>query len=238
MARHMTSKQTRRERDAALKRVQRFTRTHGELVDHLREQLRFLRRSADAYDAGDEAEAKRLAAVLRSLLMDRGKEHALLTQLQVLPLLKFMDTALHDGLQAEVSSALVIVEHSQLPATGRYVPPLDDLSPPRKNAPKAFNLWWHQDVAQTNSGERFSREDLVLAAAQSEGGVHVDPHRHRIYQSLVVENGLGWFLSTNQESVALSGDALLGNVRQIAFEAERTLAEQLPVILPEAMAEF
>jgi hypothetical protein len=234
----MTGKQTRRERNAALNRVQRFARTHGELVGHLREQLRFLRRSADAYDAGDEAEAKRLAAVLRSLLLDRGKEHALLTQLQVLPLLEFMDTALRDGLQAGTSSALVIAESSGPLPTGHYVPPLGDLSPPRKNSPKAFNLWWHQDVAQTNSGERFSREDLVLAAAQSEGGVHVDPHRHRIYQSLVVENGLGWFLFGNQESIALSGDALLGNVRQIAFEAERTLVEQLPVILPEAIAEF
>ncbi len=234
----MTGKQARRERTAALTRMRRFARTHEELVGHLREQLRFLRRSADAYDGGDEAEAKRLAAILRSLLLDRGREHALLTQLQVLPLLEFIDTALRGGLHSETSSALVIVEASGPPSRGRYVPPLGDLSPLRKNPSKAFNLWWHQDVAQTSNGERFSREDLCLAAAQSEGGVHVDPHRHRIYQSLVVENGLGWFVATNLESIAVGGDALLGNVREIAFEAEQTLAGQLPVLLPESIAEF
>nr|MBF6606729.1 hypothetical protein [Chloroflexota bacterium] len=202
----MTGKQAQRERRAALTRVQRFARTREELVDLLREQLRFLRRSAAAYDTGDEAEAKRLAAVLRTLLVDRGKEHALLTQLQILPLVGFMDTALRGGPLVNVSSALVIMEYAQPPAAGRYLPPLDDLSPPRQNPPRAFNQWWHADVAQTRSSERFTREDLILAAAQSEGGVHVDPHRDRIYQSLVVENGLGWYISADGDAYSAESD--------------------------------
>ncbi len=209
-----------------------------ELVGHLREQLRFLRNSAEAYDQGFEAEAKRLAGVLRTLLVDRGKQRALLTQLKVLALLDFMDTADSGASASLMSSALVLVESSQQPTAARYLAPLDDLSPPRMNAPKKFNPWWREHVAQTTTGERFSREDLILAAAQSEGGVHVDPHRHRIYQSLVAENGLGWFVSSDAGTVPVAGDALLCNVRQIAFEADRTLAEQLPAVLPELSAGF
>jgi hypothetical protein len=42
--------------------------TRDEPVSHLREQLEFLRRSAEAYDDGAEGEAKRLATVIRVLV--------------------------------------------------------------------------------------------------------------------------------------------------------------------------
>ena len=44
--------------------------TDPELMEHLHEQMGFLRRSAEHYDAGDFSEAKRLATTLRVLLHD------------------------------------------------------------------------------------------------------------------------------------------------------------------------
>jgi len=62
-----------------------------DLVVHLREQLQFLEASAYSYDAGFEAEAKRLAVGLRILLHDAPKAHSLLSALGIKQSLKFHD---------------------------------------------------------------------------------------------------------------------------------------------------
>ena len=67
--------------------------TDPELMEHLNEQMGFLRRSAEHYDGGDFSEAKRLATTLRVLLHDSEKSKSLLTQLSVKDKLRFVDTA-------------------------------------------------------------------------------------------------------------------------------------------------
>ncbi len=52
----------------------RHRQTDPELMQHLYEQMGFLRRSAEGYDAGDFSEAKRLATTLRLLLHDTHTE--------------------------------------------------------------------------------------------------------------------------------------------------------------------
>lgn len=53
------------------------------LVEHLREQMRFIESSAAAYDNGFEGEGKRLATVLRVLMHDTSGSHSVLGQLGV-----------------------------------------------------------------------------------------------------------------------------------------------------------
>src|SRR3954453_8408028 len=71
----------------------KHTQSKDELVQHLDEQLGFLRSSAQAYDAGDTAEAKRLAVAVRILLHDTNSSHSLLGLLGVKDSLRFVDTA-------------------------------------------------------------------------------------------------------------------------------------------------
>jgi hypothetical protein len=62
-------------------------------MQHLHEQMTFLRGSAESYDAGDFSEAKRLATTLRLLLHDTKKSRSLLTHLGLKNKLRFVDTA-------------------------------------------------------------------------------------------------------------------------------------------------
>lgn len=97
--------------------------------------------------------------------------------------------------------------------------------------PESFGTWWTTGVAQTHKGVPFSRQDLVLAAAQKEGGVHVDRRRARACQLLVVENGLGWFKLSPPPVTPVGGNPLLASVRQITYEVEVTLHDQLPQLI-------
>lgn len=68
--------------------------TDKRLVDHLREQLRFIEASAASYDNGFEGEARRLANVLRLLLHDTRASRSLLGQLGVKEELQYVDTTI------------------------------------------------------------------------------------------------------------------------------------------------
>ncbi len=244
----MPGKQANRERRAAIERSRRIARTDAELVEHLRRQMRFLVRSAEAYDQGDEAEAQRLAVVVRALVHDTRASKSLFGQLWLMGLLEFVDTAraVHPG-NIITTSGLVHVQFSTNPPSGRYVAGLRDLPPDTLGHRAPFNLWWHRGITKPRNGIEYSRADMVLALANREGGAHVDPLRDPIYQALVVENGLGWRHTADGDSVGLiwsqvedgepgeqmKGDPLLAAVRQVAYEVSETVSGQLSAILPD-----
>jgi hypothetical protein len=51
----------------------RYKKTRDDLIAHLRSQMRFLARSAEAFDSGFEEEAQRLATIIRVLVMTRTR---------------------------------------------------------------------------------------------------------------------------------------------------------------------
>ncbi len=244
----MPGKEANRRRRAAIERSRRVARTHVELVEHLRRQIRFLVRSAEAYDQGDEAESQRLAVVMRTLLHDAHASLSLFGQLQLFGLLEFVDTAraVNPG-NSFPTSGLVQVQFSTNPPSGRYVAGLGNVPSDRAGHRTAFNLWWTRGVTKPRNGVEYSRADLVLAVANREGGAHVDPLRDPIYQALVIENGLGWRHTVGADGVALiwsqvedavsgqpmEGDPLLAAVRQVAHELTETVSGQLAAILPD-----
>src|SRR4051794_39690166 len=71
----------------------RAKRDDAELRRKLAEQLDFLRRSVDLFDAGHESEAIRLAVPIRVLVHDTGKSTSLLQLLGVKDTQRFHDTA-------------------------------------------------------------------------------------------------------------------------------------------------
>jgi len=242
------SKQANRERKAAIERSRRIARTDAELVEHLRSQIRFLARSAEAYDQGDEAEAQRLAVVVRTLLHDTRVSPSLFGQLRLIGLLEFVDTArVVDPGNIMATSGLVQVQFSTNPPSGRYVAGLGNLPPDRLGQRSAFSVWWNRGITKPRNGMEYSRASMVLAVANREGGAHVDPLRDPIYQALVVENGLGWRHTADADHVGLiwsqvdddvsgepmKGDPLLAAVRQVAYEVIETVSGQLSAILPD-----
>ena len=112
-----------------------YAQTHDELVEHLRSQVRFLERSAAAFDAGDEDEASRLATSIRVLVHDppKGRPASLLAQLGVKDDLRYVDTSLahaglrpgHPGWDAGLASMQITTPLGPGDPGGRYVPLLD-----------------------------------------------------------------------------------------------------------------
>lgn len=188
-----------------------------ELEELFAEQIQFLEASAMAFDQGFEGEAKRLAVTVRVLLHDTDRSHALLGQINKKPAL-FWDTALpneagnqtpHGGL---VFAAIGGRE-------SKYVAMLDDV-PQNRQIP--FDEWWNAKVFSDDRHETLSRRDLILIAANQDGGAHVDPALDEIYARLSKDNSMGGFVVDVNGTKPLPGPERAA-IRQVAHELLKTL---------------
>lgn len=192
--------------------------TEAQLVMHAREQLGFLQRSGDFFDAGYRSEAKRIAVSVANLVHDRGRIQSLLTLLGRKSGLKFMDTA------NEIIPGTVIQEHrlcgmriyQQGKGSGFY-PFLD--SPISRVRWRDFDDWWNAEIVTDNQGHSLSRADLVLSFRDSDGGAHIDAKLRKPYHALSRDNSIGLrFGNSDFEGPAEYGPEY-ASVRQIGFEA-------------------
>lgn len=201
-------------------------RSREELLQLLAEHEAFLERSAQAFDDGYEAEAKRLAVVLRVLLHDTQVSHSLLKQLRVKDRLAFLDTAepIHPG-NLMPTPGLVMMQMTTTAdgAEGRYVAPLG-MSRPSGSKQVSFAGWWMNPVMKVDGV--WSRRDLVLALANTEGGAHVDPELDERYEQLAKKNGFGWVAASPAGERPFVGNAVAVATRQIAYEVVETLTRQ------------
>jgi hypothetical protein len=223
--------------------------SHAELEGHLTEQVMFMRRSARDFDAGDESEAKRLALHIRTLVHDRGGSKSLLGQLQVKDSIRYEDTTLR---RVELPPGFTdlppgsIVIHSGITMTQMklggpdagvaFAAPLDDIAPERVGPPVEFAQWWEPVILTDTLGNPFSREALVLALANKDGGAHVDPSLSAGYAALVKANSLGRMGAGPGEELRPLLNIALATVRQIAHELLRTLERELPALAGELSA--
>jgi hypothetical protein len=145
----------------------------------LDEQLHFLESSADSFDKGKEAEAKRIAVTVRTLVHNTRNSHSLLRQLEMHGG-KFLTTSFdydpnnlipHSGLVGEALTA----------QSAKYIALLDDV-PFRKLV--SLEDWWNEIVFTDEASQKLTRRDLVLIAANQDGGTHVDPSINETYYRL------------------------------------------------------
>src|SRR5215213_9256029 len=101
------------------------------LLSYLREQVRFLRSSAKAYDDGDEAEERRLATAIRVLVHDTGQSHSLLGQLGLKERLHWTDTRLRLPRDAGHILHTGLCLASMRDGDSRFTPVFHRLSPER-----------------------------------------------------------------------------------------------------------
>ncbi len=136
---------------------------------HLARQLDFLRASAAAYDAGYRDEAYRIAVVLRVLIHQTRTSTSLLRHLgaESVPLLSTTEPAsptaiFYDGL------SLIAVQGGSGDVT--VGPALDQAH--TRGFVAALD-WWTEELFVLNT-TRLSRKNIVLSAANQDGGAHVD----------------------------------------------------------------
>ncbi|MBA2670092.1 MAG: SEC-C domain-containing protein [Gemmatimonadetes bacterium] len=192
--------------------------SRSDLEAHLEEQLGFLDRSAEAFDAGFHSEAKRMATAIRVLVHDTGRSRSLLAQLGGKGTL-FCDTSI----APEPGNLL---PHASLagisfgPAGVGHVARLDGDDPSWFRWVE-FDTWWNTVVFKEECRE-MTRRGLVLSVADQDGGAHVDPTLNEMYARISRLNTLGRYGSSHTGVMVPLTRAELVSVRQIAHEILKT----------------
>jgi hypothetical protein len=99
-----------------------------------------------------------------------------------------------------------------------YRAPLDG----RDARKTAFDDWWKKPIFVDNRGRESSRKEVVLTAADQDGGAHVDPTIDAKYVELATGSSLGW-VSTGKEGRRAMQGAERAAIHQITHEVFKTL---------------
>ncbi len=204
----------------------RFSR--DELVDKLRDQMGFLQRSADTFDAGIPSEALRLAVTLRVLLYDKPDAPSLLAQLGFKQSLRLVSTGAMPPARGGTFMGAVLAPLRMGPPGTKteHVAMREQVA---RAAEQPFYIWWKAPIIGT-SGYVFTREDVVLALAHKEGGAHVSAKIATKYDHLR-RLGIGGVCRDASGLIVDPGNPALPSCRQISFEVEVTIHEQLSSLL-------
>lgn len=197
-----------------------------ELLNHLENQINFLKSSAQSYDNGFEAEAIRLSVAIRILIHDTSESESLLSQLGKKDIL-FYDTARNlDARNRVTDIGLALLRLS--PRGAEYHPGLDDIPSERINIKVPFNKWWNKVVILDKKRNDFTRKDLVLFVANQDGGAHIDPSLDKKYAELSRFNSLAWRVVKGGVESAFRNRPELACIRQMTHEILKTLKDELP----------
>ncbi|MGE5496483.1 MAG: hypothetical protein ACM3Q2_00310 [Syntrophothermus sp.] len=206
----------------------------SELKTHLNEQITFLVQSASSYDNGQVFEAKRMAHSLRLLLHDTRHSKALLSQLKMKDI-KWLDTASKyqkDNLVSHVG--LISIRFDNL--HGR-IPWLVPKGLPDAQCPKIdFDKWWTSPViiASSNYKKRyFSRQNLVLNLANTDGGSHIDPEIEVDFYELSRNNSIGFVAVAGKSEYPLLNPEF-PSIRQITHELLLSIKDNIKDIIPDS----
>jgi hypothetical protein len=173
---------------------------------YLARQLSFLDRSAAAYDRGDRDEAYRIAVAIRVLLHDTRRSTSILKHLNAkdVPLLSTVMAGPRNALFFDGMNLLTI-------SPGKIVgSPKLGQGPIRRMV--SVDDWWNEPIF-TISRTETSRKDVVLGAANKDGGAHVDHALDADYERL--REGL--YLPSSNGAVDIPEPQLV-SLRQMAFE--------------------
>jgi hypothetical protein len=206
-----------------------YVKSQSELESQYETQLRFLQRSCDAFDDGDEAEAARLSATLRILLDERRNMHPLMGQLGRLDTTLFFSTVReHDPKNLAPNSGLLLLAKVDGQDKWKHEPILDSFDCPRK---LPFNDWWNETVFSDLGKNEFTRKELVRSMADQDGGAHVDPTLNEKFAGLSRIGTLGH--STSKGSASCQ----IGSKVGVSMPLDRTSMEgeehHDPMLFPE-----
>lgn len=189
-----------------------------ELEEHLEEQIKFLEISSESLDNGFDGEAKRLATVIRNLVHDTDQSVSLLKQLNKKKI-KFLDSAsifipenilAYEGLifiRFGFQNAKRIAKLDEKPSDFKWVD---------------FDTWWNMLVLRDREKRTLTRKEIILIAANQDGGAHIDSSLNEVYYNISKKNSLGWEKQIPTGVKQLEG----GNsatIRQIAHELLKSL---------------
>lgn len=135
----------------------------------LQRQLQFIAASCAAYDVGQEHESLRVAVALRVIFHDTGSSTSILKQLGVKESIQLLSIAPEIVVQVPADATFAVA----------YPVIFGDFIRPNLEANRANDLLdvsqWLEQRVMLNKGMWLTRNDIILKAANEDGGAHVDP---------------------------------------------------------------
>jgi hypothetical protein len=145
------------------------------LTAKLREQLRFIQRSCEAFDQGAEYEAMRIAASLRIIFHNKGKSVSLVAHLGLSGKKMLSSAQGHGDWKDYLGHQLNLSS----PQPIRMLPLLGE-----RFREVSIEDWWNNETVFVHDGQRYSRRMIILSAANKDGGAHVDGELEKYYEVL------------------------------------------------------
>jgi hypothetical protein len=159
--------------------------------DQLQRHISFIKRSCSFYDQGDKEEALRIAVSLRVLFHDTSKSTSLLKHLENKENVRILSTfGVKNPDPLKWKSVPVISIPFLIDVSKHSIGPLLD----RSRSIDFINIdaWWSEVVMIC--GESYSRNDIILSAANQDGGAHVDSNPN--YKTTQLKDGVLKFDAT------------------------------------------
>jgi hypothetical protein len=186
-------------------------------LEHLHRQLSFIRRSCAAYDVGHTDEAIRIATTIRVLIHNTKQSTSLLRHLGA-DSIDLLSTVIEPSADTLFCIGFGVREATVADGkvTATYAPLFD--GPIKAFVP--VSTWWNQVVYVLNPTTRLKRKDIVLCAANKDGGAHVDSILNVEYQALTQDGVLGSLVyqKGTETSAQPFTDAHLVAIRQMGHE--------------------
>lgn len=150
-----------------------------DFIKQLRRHIVFLARSCTSFDAGHTEEALRIAVSLRVMFHDTKNSTSLLAHLglQSALVLSTFEPGFRENKEDRTFGATIPILINSL---GERAVPLGNA---RRHEFIAASEWWGEVIACTNY--KVSRKDVVLAAANQDGGAHVDATPDKKAETLI-----------------------------------------------------
>ncbi|WP_141872972.1 hypothetical protein [Microbacterium saperdae] len=153
--------------------------TREELEQHLVDTLEFMQAANERFDAGRVQWAKQLAVHIRLLVHHTKNSHALLEQLDVRTRWGWLDAASDINPRNLAATPGPVAMSIEQPAEGQplivnYQPDLGSVPSGPGRRLRRFPGWWQRPIVRDLYKNEFTREEIVLAVANKDGGAHVD----------------------------------------------------------------
>ncbi len=212
------------------KNAKRIKVPKSELKAQLKEQIGFIVSSCEFFDQGKHQEAKRIATHLRILFHDTRMSKSLLGQLG-LESIRYLNTSEpHDPANLVCHVGLISFRFDCPSGRRTWIVPKGDPDKLPKKALLRLPEWWNMKVIVAKGNKKdiaFSRRELVLHVANTDGGSHVDNALDENYMALSRWNAIGIVTIQNGIEKPIE-NPVFACIRQIAHEVLSTLQTKHP----------
>jgi len=181
-------------------------------------QLNFIVSSCEQYDKGHHEDAIRIATATRVLFNETKSQRSLIRSHCNRGDIKLRSTTMLNRPDGHEYPDLGFLDLELF--TGNFRPML---AKTKRNEPLPFDEWWKEPVLKLEAsagGENVTREQIVLLAADKDGGAHVDNIKPVWYERLScgLEYSAEFHMASGRKIIVNFKNANLAALRQIGYE--------------------